>query len=104
MGDTVDWWPVESYETGRWIKLFAEMRLPARAWLEFEVTPGDRGTVIRQNAEFDPLGLASLIYWYSLWPLHACVFRGMLRGIAKAVTNLCDDHSHQQSPKRGDTQ
>lgn len=85
VGDTVDWWRVESVEPGRRVKLFAEMRLPGRAWLEFEVTPSGDGSVIRQTAEFDPVGLAGLIYWYGLWPLHACVFRGMLRGIAAAA-------------------
>ena len=85
VGDTVDWWRVESYEPGRRVKFYAEMRLPGRAWLEFEVTPArNGGSIIRQTAEFDPIGLAGLIYWYALWPAHACVFRGMIRGIAKA--------------------
>ena len=88
VGDTVDWWRVESYEPGRRLKLFAEMRLPGRAWLEFEVEPAPNGgSIIRQTAEFDPIGLAGLIYWYSLWPLHSCVFRGMIRGIARAAEN-----------------
>ena len=85
VGDTVDWWRVESYEPGRRVKLFAEMRMPGRAWLEFEVSPHDQGSLIRQTAEFDPVGLAGLIYWYSLWPLHSYVFRGMIRGIAAAA-------------------
>lgn len=85
VGDTVDWWRVESYEEGRRLKLYAEMRLPGRAWLEFEVAPSGDGVVIRQTAEFDPLGLAGLIYWYTLWPLHAYVFRGMIHGIANAA-------------------
>ena len=85
VGDTVDWWRVESYEPGRQVKLFAEMRMPGRAWLEFEVSPHDQGSLIRQTAEFDPVGLAGLIYWYSLWPLHSYVFRGMIRGIAAAA-------------------
>lgn len=86
VGDTVDWWRVESYEPGRRLKLYAEMRLPGRAWLDFEVSPHDQGSVIRQTAEFDPVGLAGLIYWYGLWPLHSYVFRGMIRGIAAAAT------------------
>ena len=66
----------------RRVKFYAEMRLPGRAWLEFEVTPAPNGgSVIRQTAEFDPIGLAGLMYWYALWPAHACVFRGMIRGI-----------------------
>ena len=87
VGDAVDWWRVESYEPGRRVKFYAEMRLPGRAWLEFEVTPAPdgNGSIIRQTAEFDPIGLAGLIYWYALWPAHACVFRGMIRGIAGAA-------------------
>ena len=89
VGDAVDWWRVESYEPGRRVKFYAEMRLPGRAWLEFEVTPAPNGngSIIRQTAEFDPIGLAGLIYWYALWPAHAYVFRRMIRGIAKAAKN-----------------
>ena len=69
------------------VRFCAEMKLPGRAWLQFEVTPadGDDGSVIHQTAEFDPVGLGGLAYWYALWPAHAAVFRGMLRGIAKAA-------------------
>ena len=91
VGDTVDWWRVESYEPGRRVKFYAEMRLPGRAWLEFEVIAGGEGSTIRQTAEFDPIGLGGLIYWYTLWPAHACVFRGMIRGIAKAAERGRED-------------
>jgi hypothetical protein len=59
------------------------MKLPGRAWLEFEVEPADRGSTIRQTAVFDPSGLLGLAYWYGIYPLHALVFRGMLAGIAR---------------------
>ncbi len=85
VGDAVDWWRVECYEPGRRVRFYAEMRLPGRAWLEFEVTPAGEGSIIRQTAEFAPAGLAGLLYWYGLWPLHSYIFRGMLRGIAKAA-------------------
>ena len=91
VGDTVDWWRVESYEPGRRVKFYAEMRLPGRAWLEFEVIADGEGCIIRQTAEYDPLGLAGLIYWYALWPAHACVFRGMIRGIARAAAKGRED-------------
>jgi hypothetical protein len=61
------------------------MRLPGRAWLEFEVTPNGDGSVIRQTAVFDPVGLAGLAYWYGVYPLHQLVFHGMLRGLARAA-------------------
>jgi hypothetical protein len=63
----------------------AQMKLPGRAWIEFEVRPTDRGSVIRQTAVFDPSGLLDLLYWYGVYPLHAAVFRGMLAGIARAA-------------------
>jgi hypothetical protein len=61
------------------------MQLPGRAWLEFEVSPREGGSRLRQTAVFEPSGLAGLAYWYGIYPLHALVFRGMLQGIARAV-------------------
>jgi hypothetical protein len=85
-GDTVDFWRVEAVEPDRLLRLRAEMRLPGRAWLQFEVEPHGAGSRIRQTAIFDPVGLVGLAYWYALYPLHAFVFRGMLEGIARAAT------------------
>jgi hypothetical protein len=85
VGDAVDFWRVEALEPGRRLRLAAEMKLPGRAWLEFEVTGDGAATTIRQTATFDPVGLPGRIYWYSLLPLHQLVFGGMLRGIAKAA-------------------
>ena len=85
IGDTVDWWRVEEYQPDQLLRLRAEMRLPGRAWLEFEVEPSDGGSTIRQTAVFDPTGLAGLLYWYGIYPLHAAVFRGMLTGIARVA-------------------
>jgi uncharacterized protein YbjT (DUF2867 family) len=84
-GDTLDCWRVEAYEEGLTLRLAAEMKLPGRAWLEFEVTQDADGSLIRQTAIFDPVGLRGLLYWYSVYPLHQLVFAGMLRGIANAV-------------------
>jgi uncharacterized protein YbjT (DUF2867 family) len=85
VGDTVDFWRVEAYEPGRRLRLVAEMKLPGRAWLEFEVKPDSDGATIRQTAVFDPVGLLGLLYWYGVYPLHARVFAGMLREVARAV-------------------
>jgi hypothetical protein len=63
------------------------MRTPGRAWLEFCAEPQGESTVIRQIAYFEPRGLAGLLYWYLLWPIHEVMFRGMLRRIAKAALN-----------------
>ena len=91
-GDTLDFWRVERYEPNRLLRLRAEMRLPGRAWLEFEVTPEREGTRIRQTAQFDPAGLTGRLYWYSLLPIHAAIFQRMLRSIAaRTPANWRDD-------------
>jgi uncharacterized protein YbjT (DUF2867 family) len=85
VGDTLDCWRVESIQPGQRLRLAAEMKLPGRAWLEFDVQPDGNGARLRQTATFDPLGLWGLAYWYGVWPLHQLVFAGMLRGIAKSA-------------------
>lgn len=85
VGGTVDFWRVEVFEPDHRLRLAAEMKLPGRAWIEFEVTGHGSDSTIRQTASFDPLGLWGLIYWYALFPIHKVMFRGMLRGIAAAA-------------------
>lgn len=85
VGDTVDFWRVEVLEPNH-LRLLAEMKLPGRAWLEFEVTGSDSSATIRQTAIFDPVGVGGRAYWYALYPLHHLVFGGMLRGIAQAAS------------------
>ena len=63
IGETIDFWRVEAYEENRLLRLKAEMRLPGRAWLQFEVEPHGSGSWVRQTAEFDPLGFLGLAYW-----------------------------------------
>jgi len=84
-GDTLDFWRVEAVEPDRLLRLAAEMRVPGRAWLQFEVKPHEGGSVIHQTAIFDPEGLFGQVYWYALWPLHQFVFGGMLRAVARAA-------------------
>jgi uncharacterized protein YbjT (DUF2867 family) len=84
VGDALDFWRVEEFEDNRRLRLRAEMKLPGRAWLEFEVETHSQRTVIRQTAIFDPLGLAGLAYWYTLYPIHKVMFRKMLYRIAAA--------------------
>ncbi|MBC7893960.1 MAG: SDR family oxidoreductase [Cytophagaceae bacterium] len=91
VGDAVDFWRVESIEPGHRLRLAAEMKLPGRAWLEFEVTSDGLSSTIRQTAVFDPLGWRGLAYWYALFPLHEAVFAGMLRGIARAASSVKEE-------------
>ena len=85
LGATIDFWRVEAYEPERLLRLLAEMRLPGRAWLQFEVEADDAGSVIRQTTIFHPTGLLGIAYWYALFPLHWWIFRGMSRRIAQAA-------------------
>jgi hypothetical protein len=82
VGDALDFWRVEGFEPGCRLSLVAEMKVPGRAWLQFEVEPTSHGSVIRQTAIFDPAGLGGLLYWYALYPIHYCIFKGMLHEIA----------------------
>jgi len=84
-GDALDFWRVEAFEPDALLRLAAEMKLPGRAWLQFEVEPDGDGSMLRQTAIFDPLGLLGLAYWYALYPVHQLVFAGMLRGIVAAM-------------------
>ena len=84
-GDPLDFWRVEAVERDRLLRLRAEMKVPGRAWLQFEVAADGDGSVIRQTALFEPRGLAGLAYWYALYPIHTLIFAGMLRGIARAA-------------------
>ncbi|MCW5978321.1 MAG: SDR family oxidoreductase [Bryobacteraceae bacterium] len=84
-GRTLDFWRVEIYEPDRRLRLFAEMRVPGRAWLEFRAEPDGSSTVLRQIALFEPRGLGGLLYWHLLRPIHEAIFRGMLRRIAAAA-------------------
>jgi hypothetical protein len=100
----VDFWRVEAVEPGRLLRLAAEMRLPGRAWLQFEVTPEAGGSLIRQTALFDPVGLRGLLYWYALWGIHRLVFAGMLRNIARAAVVGGDPPLHRAGPRSVATQ
>ena len=82
-GDVLDCWQVELCEPPRRLRLAAEMKMPGRGWLEFEVVPRDGDVTIHQTAVFDPRGLGGLVYWYAIWPLHELVFRNMLAGIVR---------------------
>ena len=93
VGDVVDCWRVEKVEPDRRLRLQAEMRLPGRAWLEFEVEPDGTGSVIRQTAVFDPAGLWGLTYWYMLYPIHHVLFGGMLKNIAREARKAANSEA-----------
>lgn len=99
VGDALDFWRVEGFEPGHRLRLRAEMKVPGRAWLEFEVTESKSGSSVRQTAIFDAVGLFGLAYWYALYPLHQLVFAGMLRNVVKAGEKFrADAEAGSQSP------
>jgi hypothetical protein len=92
VGDTLDFWRVEAFEPDRLLRLQAEMRVPGRAWLQFDVIDSGDGSTIRQSALFDPAGWHGKMYWYALTPVHQLVFGGMLRAIARAARRGASPH------------
>ena len=83
VGDAMDFWRVEEVKENHLLRLRAEMKVPGRAWLQFEVTPeGAAGSKLVQTAYFASKGLGGLFYWYALYPLHGLIFSRMPKRIA----------------------
>ncbi len=80
-GEPLDFWRVEVLDPPRRLRLRAEMRLPGRAWLTWDLYPSDGGTRVLQRAEFQPRGLLGHAYWYAVAPFHRFVFPGLLGGV-----------------------
>jgi hypothetical protein len=78
----VDFWRVERVEPPSLLRLRAEMKVPGRAWLQWEAVPEDGGTQLVQTAIFEPVGLAGHLYWNLLYPIHKIIFSGLMRAIA----------------------
>ena len=89
VGESLDFWRVEAVEVDRLIRLRAEMKLPGKAWLEFESIPQSDGkTLLAQNAYFAPRGLAGFLYWYFLYPMHSFIFSGLIRKVAEQAQSF----------------
>lgn len=84
VGDALDFWRVLlADEQNRRLLLYAEMKLPGEAWLEFEIIPHETGGTLKQTASFRPNGVWGRFYWYSLYPFHALIFSRLAKNIAK---------------------
>lgn len=83
VGDAVDFWRVEAVDRPRLLRLRAEMKVPGRAWLQYEVSGDGHGSHITQTAFFEPKGLSGLLYWYGLLPGHLFIFRGSIRELVR---------------------
>lgn len=85
VGEVLDFWRVEDLEENHLILLKAEMKLPGRAWLQFEAIPKGDQTQLVQTAMYAPKGFIGLAYWYALFPAHLFLFSKMARNIAKGA-------------------
>jgi uncharacterized protein YbjT (DUF2867 family) len=83
VGDPLDFWRVEALEVPHLLRLRAEMKLPGRAWLQFEVLPDSGGSRVEQTAFFEPRGNLGYLYWYSVLPFHRFVFPGLIGALKK---------------------
>jgi hypothetical protein len=89
VGEALDFWRVEAVEPERLMRLRAEMKVPGRAWLEFQSVPQPGGkTFLTQTAYFAPRGLAGFLYWYLLYPIHGFIFSGLIRKVAERAEEL----------------
>jgi uncharacterized protein YbjT (DUF2867 family) len=86
VGDALDFWRVEEFQAGRYLKLRAEMKVPGVAWLEFKTEKNEAGkTVFQQIASFKPDNWLGSVYWYATSPAHFFIFRNMAKQIVEAA-------------------
>jgi len=89
VGEALDFWRVEAVEPERLMRLRAEMKLPGKAWLEFQsLSQSDGKTLLTQTAYFAPRGLGGFFYWYLLYPIHGFIFSGLIRKVAARARRL----------------
>jgi hypothetical protein len=90
-GDTLDFWRVLAADKqNRRLLLYAEMKLPGEAWLEFKIIQKNKIPYLQQTATFRPLGIAGRLYWYAMLPFHLFVFNGMAKNLIRFKNNLPD--------------
>lgn len=82
-GDTIDFWRVMlADKKNHRLLLYAEMKLPGEAWLEFAIVQNENRSILKQTATFRPKGIMGRNYWYAMLPFHFFIFRNMIRNIA----------------------
>ncbi len=98
VGEALDFWRVEAIEPQRLLRLRAEMKVPGKAWLEFQSIPQPEGkTLLTQTAYFAPRGLSGFLYWYLLYPVHAFIFSGMIRKVGDRARLLAGQASEEKT-------
>tara|TARA_B100000676_G_scaffold310769_1_gene378342 strand:+ start:1089 stop:2558 length:1470 start_codon:yes stop_codon:yes gene_type:complete len=84
-GDALDFWRVEKVIDNKLIRLKAEMKVPGKAWLQYDIVENEHNCTLTQTAFFAPKGLLGLIYWYSLFPIHIIIFNGLIKSIKNKI-------------------
>ena len=98
-GDALDFWRVESVVPGDHLQLRAEMKVPGRAWLRFDIAETEDGeSTVRQTAFFEPKGLFGFLYWWSVYPFHLFIFPSMLAAIGRRAEALERETQGQLHP------
>ena len=88
VGDALDFWRVEAMKPDELLRLRAEMKLPGKAWLEFQAIKQDAQTTkLVQTAYFAPKGLLGLLYWYGIYPFHSLIFSRMIEKLVQQAEN-----------------
>ncbi len=98
-GDTLDFWRVLAADKqNKRLLLYAEMKLPGEAWLEFKIIRKNDKPYLQQTATFRPVGLAGRLYWYIEYPFHLFIFNGMARNLIRYANNAADNEIKKDSP------
>jgi hypothetical protein len=90
VGEALDFWRVEAIEPGHMLRLRAEMKVPGRAWIQWEVREEVDHTRLVQTATFAPSGLLGVLYWYLLYPFHKAIFSALVGAIARAAVRSAE--------------
>ena len=98
VGDALDFWRVEAVEPNQLLRLRAEMLVPGKAWLQFQVKARDeKHSLLLQTAFFAPKGLLGWMYWYGLYPMHALIFSGLIDRIAQRAAARAEQNHNAAS-------
>ncbi len=99
IGEELDFWRVEDLKKNELMLLRAEMKVPGKAWLQFEIVPKDGKTQLIQTAMFAPKGLLGFLYWYASYPAHFFIFERIAKKIAQGAEVLEGTKSVLEMPE-----
>jgi hypothetical protein len=98
-GEAVDFWRVELVRPPNILRLRAEMKVPGKAWLQWEALPEGEGTRLVQNALFEPTGFWGSIYWYMLYPVHRVIFSRLVQALARRAEDATTEQGTERQPQ-----